>query len=77
MPPPTSICRLDFLTTSFIILKLKKVADNSIFPVIASGGVSGIDDIKLLRSMDHKNIKGCIVGKAIYENKINLEEVFS
>ena len=33
--------------------------------------------IKLLRSMDHKNIKGCIVGKAIYENKINLEEVFS
>lgn len=57
--------------------QIKKVADNSIFPVIASGGVSGIDDIKLLRSMDHKNIKGCIVGKAIYENKINLEEVFN
>ena len=64
-------------TEGWYVKQIKKVADNSIFPVIASGGVSGIDDIKLLRSMDHKNIKGCIVGKAIYENKINLEEVFS
>ena len=67
----------DGMLSGINVKKKKKVADNSIFPVIASGGVSGIDDIKLLRSMDHKNIKGCIVGKAIYENKINLEEVFS
>ena len=57
--------------------QIKQVADKSLFPVIASGGVSGIEDIKLLKSMAHKNIKGCIVGKAIYENKINLEEVFN
>lgn len=67
----------DGMLSGINVKQIKKVADNSIFPVIASGGVSGIDDIKLLRSMDHKNIKGCIVGKAIYENKINLEEVFS
>lgn len=67
----------DGMLAGINIEQIKKVADNSIFPVIASGGVSGIDDIKLLRSMDHKNIKGCIVGKAIYENKINLEEVFN
>ncbi len=67
----------DGMLSGINVEQIKKVADNSIFPVIASGGVSGIDDIKLLRSMDHKNIKGCIVGKAIYENKINLEEVFS
>ena len=67
----------DGMLSGINVKQIKKVADNSIFPVIASGGVSGIDDIKLLRSMDHKNIKGCIVGKPIYENKINLEEVFS
>ncbi len=67
----------DGMLSGINVEQIKKVADNSIFPVIASGGVSGIDDIKLLRSMDHKNIKGCIVGKAIYENKINLEEVFN
>lgn len=67
----------DGMLAGINIEQIKQVADNSIFPVIASGGVSGIDDIKLLRSMAHSNIKGCIVGKAIYENKINLEEVFA
>lgn len=56
--------------------QIKQVADKSPFGVIASGGVSGIEDIKTLRNMAHDNVKGCIVGKAIYENKINLEEVF-
>lgn len=56
--------------------QIKKVADGSCFPVIASGGVSSLDDIKNLRGLNHKNIKGCIVGKAIYENKIDLEQVF-
>ncbi len=56
---------------------IKQVADISPFPVIASGGVSSINDIKSLRSMAHSNIKGCIIGKAIYENKINLEEIFA
>lgn len=67
----------DGMLAGINIEQIKQVADSSIFPVIASGGVSGIDDIKLLRSMAHNNIKGCIIGKAIYENKINLEEVFS
>ena len=56
----------DGMLSGINVKQIKKVADNSIFPVIASGGVSGIDDIKLLRSMDHKYIKGCFVGKAIY-----------
>lgn len=44
----------DGMLSGINVEQIKKVADNSIFPVIASGGVSGIDDIKLLRSMDHK-----------------------
>ena len=39
--------------------------------VIASGGVSGIDDVKQLKKL---NLYGVILGKALYENKISVEE---
>ena len=50
-----------------------KVANISKCPVIISGGVSSIDDIKKARSL--KNIEGIIVGKAIYDGDIKLEEL--
>ena len=50
-----------------------KVADKSNCPVIISGGVSSIDDIKKARTL--KNIEGIIVGKAIYDGDIQLEEL--
>ena len=50
-----------------------KVAANSNCPVIISGGVSSIDDIKKAKSL--KNIEGIIVGKAIYDGDIKLEEL--
>jgi phosphoribosylformimino-5-aminoimidazole carboxamide ribotide isomerase len=51
-----------------------KVADNSSCPVIISGGVSSIDDIKKAKILN-KNIEGIIVGKAIYDGDIKLEEL--
>ena len=51
-----------------------KVADVSNCPVIISGGVSSIDDIKKAKSLN-KNIEGIIVGKAIYDGDIKLEEL--
>jgi len=53
-----------------------KVADASNCPVIISGGVSSIDDIKKAKILN-KNIEGIIVGKAIYDGDINLEELAS
>ncbi|MDB2470662.1 1-(5-phosphoribosyl)-5-[(5-phosphoribosylamino)methylideneamino]imidazole-4-carboxamide isomerase [Candidatus Pelagibacter bacterium] len=50
-----------------------KVADISNCPVIISGGVSSINDIK--KAKDLKNIEGIIVGKAIYDGDIKLEEL--
>ena len=50
-----------------------KVADISNCPVIISGGVSSINDIKKAKSL--KNIEGIIVGKAIYDGDIKLEEL--
>ena len=52
-----------------------KVADTSNCPVIISGGVSSIDDIKKAKELNHKNIEGIIIGKAIYDGDIKLEEL--
>ena len=53
------------------ILKYKKIVQ---VPLIASGGVSDFEDIKKLYSF---NVDGVIVGKAIYDNKVKLNEIFS
>ena len=51
-----------------------KVADTSNCPVIISGGVSSIDDVKKAKYLN-KNIEGIIVGKAIYDGDIKLDEL--
>jgi len=51
-----------------------KIADISTCPVIISGGVSSIDDVKKAKHLN-KNIEGIIVGKAIYDGDIKLEEL--
>ena len=52
-----------------------KVADASNCPVIISGGVSSINDIKKAKELSNKYIEGIIVGKAIYDGDIKLEEL--
>ena len=52
-----------------------KVADVSNCPVIISGGVSSIADIKKAKDLNNKNIEGIIVGKAIYDGDIELDEL--
>ena len=51
-----------------------KVADTSKCPVIISGGVSSIDDVKKAKDLNN-NIEGIIVGKAIYDGDIKLDEL--
>ena len=52
-----------------------KVANISNCPVIISGGVSSIEDIKKAKKLNNNNIEGIIVGKAIYDGDIKLEEL--
>ena len=52
-----------------------KVAEVSNCPVIISGGLSSIDDIKKAKKFNNKNIEGIIVGKAIYDGDIKLEDL--
>ncbi len=41
-------------------------------PVIASGGVKGLDDIHILAMHAHEGIEGVITGRAIYEGRLDL-----
>jgi phosphoribosylformimino-5-aminoimidazole carboxamide ribotide isomerase len=52
-----------------------RVADMSKCPVIIYGGVSSINDIIKAKELKNKNIEGIIVGKAIYDGDIKLDEL--
>ena len=52
-----------------------KIAEISKCPVIISGGVSSISDIKKAKELNNRNIEGIIVGKAIYDGDIKLDEL--
>ena len=50
---------------------LKVLADSTKLPVIASGGVSNLDDVRRLSRLP---LAGCIVGRALYEGTLTLRE---
>ena len=52
-----------------------KIAEISKCPVIISGGVSSISYIKKAKELNNRNIEGIIVGKAIYDGDIKLDEL--
>ena len=44
-------------------------------PLVISGGVSSIDDIKKIKSLNNSNIEGIIVGKSIYDGDIKINDL--
>ncbi|MFV0478161.1 MAG: 1-(5-phosphoribosyl)-5-[(5-phosphoribosylamino)methylideneamino]imidazole-4-carboxamide isomerase [Parahaliea sp.] len=50
------------------------VARAASIPVIASGGITNMDDIRALRAVAHKGICGAITGRAIYEGTLDVAE---
>ena len=50
------------------------MAQASSIPVIASGGITNIDDIKALHAVAHRGICGAITGRAIYEGSLDVAE---
>ncbi len=51
-----------------------KLAESITTPVIASGGVSSLEDIKQYSGLYSSGIEGCILGRALYEGAINPAE---
>lgn len=54
--------------------KLKEILSSIDISVILSGGISSLKDIKRLKEIGNKNLEGVIIGKALYEGKVLLEE---
>ncbi len=61
-------------------LNLEQTADLAAVtsvPVIASGGVGSLDDLRALQSLHHANIEGVIVGRALYDGRIDPAQALS
>lgn len=54
---------------------IRQMAESAPFPIIASGGLTSLGDIKELKKI--KNVSGVIAGKALYEGTIDLREAIS
>ena len=55
----------------------QQLANRMSIPVIASGGITNMDDIKALKAIAHDGIEGAITGRAIYEGTLSLSEAQS
>ena len=70
----TDISR-DGMKTSPNFEETVNLAEISACPVVISGGVSSISDVKKAKELNNKKIEGSIVGKAIYDGDIKLDEL--
>jgi phosphoribosylformimino-5-aminoimidazole carboxamide ribotide isomerase len=64
----------DGMSTGVNIEATKAMAKAVEIPVIASGGVASMDDIEALLTIDDCEIYGVIIGRALYNGMISLEE---
>lgn len=46
-------------------------------PIIASGGVASVEDIRRVKAVESDGVKGCIIGKAIYTGAVDLKEALA
>ena len=53
---------------------LRELAEKIDLPIIASGGVSRLEDIEALKVLEPLGVEGVIIGTALYEKKFTLEE---
>ena len=65
----------DGMKTSPNFEETVKIAELANCPVVISGGVSSINDIKKAKELNNNKIEGIIVGKAIYDGDIKLEDL--
>jgi len=68
----TDISR-DGMQTGVNIDAYEEIAETAGFPVIASGGVSALDDFRELAALGPDTIEGAITGRALYEGAFKLK----
>lgn len=55
----------------------RHVAEVAGFPVVASGGIASLDDLRALAALGEGVIEGAITGRALYEGEFSLEEALA
>ena len=58
------------------IVRTNAIAAAAKLPVILSGGIGGPEDLRKVKAEAGPNVVGVIVGRAIYENAVNLDGLF-
>ena len=56
---------------------LREVCAHTDAPVIASGGVSTLDDLRALKSLEHDGVEGVITGKALYASAFTVAQALA
>jgi phosphoribosylanthranilate isomerase len=56
---------------------LREVCERAKAPVVASGGVSSLDDLRALAGLAPLGVEGAIIGKALYAGKFTLPEALA
>jgi phosphoribosylformimino-5-aminoimidazole carboxamide ribotide isomerase len=64
----------DGMQTGPNIEETAALAEAVSIPIVASGGVSTIDDINNLLEIEHKGVSGVITGRALYEKTLDLKD---
>ena len=72
----TDIAR-DGMQTGIDVAAYRHVADVAGFPVVASGGISTLDDIRALAAVGEGAIEGAITGRALYEGNFTLVQALA
>jgi len=67
----------DGMQTGPNIAETKKMAESVSIPIIASGGVASLDDIRNLLPLEPTGVSGVITGKALYSGSLDLREALA
>ena len=59
------------------IMTIKNILKNTNIRLIIAGGISGIKDIESIKKIEDTGVSGVIIGKALYENKIDLADAIA
>jgi phosphoribosylformimino-5-aminoimidazole carboxamide ribotide isomerase len=64
----------DGMLTGVNLEATQKLAQSVRIPVIASGGVNNLDDIRAVRALESEGVMGVITGRAIYQGTLDFKQ---
>lgn len=72
----TDIAR-DGMQTGIDPAAYRHIAKVAGFPVVASGGIASVADVRALAALGSEVVEGCIAGRALYEGALTLEDALA